>query len=240
MAALLPASLHAAPGGDPPKAGMAVWDTTQPAGALKVPTDLGQKNWLALPGTADAFTGDAVLSNGRLVMVLRNNESSVEILALKPGAIASRMRLQLLERRRRARRPPGTPGPDRKHQGGGLSRSGFHHGQGNAALGPVSLQAGRGDHPDRTARRGGQAAPRMSGPFRDPARFLRGRHRPGRRQAAAVAEQRRSAERELYPAPYRGRRCHRHVRLRKPPAGRARQASGERRQTHRRRFGHRL
>jgi hypothetical protein len=89
--------VHAAQPGDQPKSGMAVWDTIKPAGPFTTSADLGQEPWVPLQGkTADKFTGDAVISNGRIAIVMRQQESALEVYALKPGVVARRMRLQLL------------------------------------------------------------------------------------------------------------------------------------------------
>ena len=70
---LMTSTLHAQ-AVDQPK-GMAVWDTNKPAGLLVWPTELGKSQWTVLAGkTVDSFSGDAVLSNGRIVVVLRKQD----------------------------------------------------------------------------------------------------------------------------------------------------------------------
>jgi len=106
VAFLLSLSLLAAAGGSEgaeppeikPKLGLTVWDTGKPAGAALAPTALAGKNeWtaIAVDKTADSFQGDAVLSNGRIVVVLRQQDSAVEVHALNPEGAISRLRLRL-------------------------------------------------------------------------------------------------------------------------------------------------
>lgn len=86
-------------GDSKPKAGMAVWDSTQatsatlPAGALA-----GKLTWTAVAQgtTATTFRGDAVVSNGRIVTVARRQEAAIDVYALKPDGLVSRVRLRLL------------------------------------------------------------------------------------------------------------------------------------------------
>jgi len=58
----------------------------------------GKENWTAIPvgDRVDSFKGDAVLDNGRIVAVLRKQDSAVEVHAAKPGGAVSRLRLRLL------------------------------------------------------------------------------------------------------------------------------------------------
>ncbi len=82
-----------------PKAGIVVWDTGQPSAAALAPAALAGKNdWTAIPleKTADSFQGDAVLSNGRIVAVLRQKDATVEVHAVKPNGAVARLRLRLL------------------------------------------------------------------------------------------------------------------------------------------------
>ena len=81
------------------RTGMSVWDTIRPsAEALPLAALAGKEDWIAiLPGaTPDSFKGDAVLSNGRIVAVLRQQASAVELHAVKPGGSVARLRLRLL------------------------------------------------------------------------------------------------------------------------------------------------
>jgi hypothetical protein len=81
-----------------PKTGLIVWDTGQPSKEALAPAALvGKNDWTAIPTdkTADAFKGDAVLSNGRIVAVLRQHDDAVEVSAVKPDGAVSRLRLRL-------------------------------------------------------------------------------------------------------------------------------------------------
>jgi hypothetical protein len=81
-----------------PRTGITVWDTGQPSVAGLPPAALaGKNNWTAIAPekTADSFRGDAVLSNGRIVAVLRKQDSAVEVHAVKPDGVVSRLRLRL-------------------------------------------------------------------------------------------------------------------------------------------------
>ncbi len=82
-----------------PRTGIIVWDTGRPAAEALVPSALtGQNDWTAIPvgETTDSFKGDAVLSNGRVVAVLRRQDSAVEVHAVTQGGPAARLRLRLL------------------------------------------------------------------------------------------------------------------------------------------------
>lgn len=82
-----------------PKAGIVVWDTGKPSPAALAPAALaGQNDWKAIPPeeTAGSFGGDAVLSNGRIVAVFRQQNAAVEVHAVKGGGAVARIRLQLL------------------------------------------------------------------------------------------------------------------------------------------------
>src|SRR4051794_19946628 len=73
-----------------PKAGLMVWDTRQQASEAITPLALGGTNqWTAISSnkTHDAFEGDAVLSNGRLVAVVRKQDAAVEVHAFQPTGI---------------------------------------------------------------------------------------------------------------------------------------------------------
>jgi hypothetical protein len=76
------------------RTGIAVWDTGQPAPAV---LPLAKNNWTAIPleKTADAFMGDAVLSNGRIALVLRQRAAAVEVHAVKTDGAVGRIRLRL-------------------------------------------------------------------------------------------------------------------------------------------------
>ena len=76
------------------RTGIAVWDTGQAAPAV---LPLAKNNWTAIPleKTADAFMGDAVLSNGRIALVLRQRAAAVEVHAVKTDGAVARIRLCL-------------------------------------------------------------------------------------------------------------------------------------------------
>jgi hypothetical protein len=81
-------------GAENTKAGMAVWDT----GRAAAPVHLGDKDgWTAIAprSVAVSFKGDAVLTNGRIAVVLRTRDATLEIHALRPEATAARVRLRL-------------------------------------------------------------------------------------------------------------------------------------------------
>jgi hypothetical protein len=104
---LLPLSFAAAVRGDQPGAGpllkpgaaVAVWDTGEPsAGTLDLAAPGTAKAWapIATGSLADAFRGDAVLGNGRIVAVLRKQAATLEVHSLTPGGAPARLRLRLL------------------------------------------------------------------------------------------------------------------------------------------------
>jgi hypothetical protein len=80
--------------GVPARSGIVVWDTGQPAPAV---LPLSKNDWTnILPETtADAFQGDAVLSNGRIAAVLRQKDAAVEVHAVKPDGAIARVQLRL-------------------------------------------------------------------------------------------------------------------------------------------------
>ena len=82
-----------------PRTGITVWDTGRPAAEALAPAALAGKNdWAAIPPgeTADSLKGDAVLSNGRIVALLRQQGSAVEVHAVERGGTAARLRLRLM------------------------------------------------------------------------------------------------------------------------------------------------
>jgi hypothetical protein len=82
-----------------PRSGIIVWDTGTPTAEALAPVSLeGKNDWLAIPvgETTDSLKGDAVLSNGRMVAVLRKQGSAVEVHAVKHGGTAARLRLRLM------------------------------------------------------------------------------------------------------------------------------------------------
>jgi hypothetical protein len=82
-----------------PRSAMIVWDTGRPTAETLAPAALeGKNDWLVIPvgETTDSLKGDAVLSNGRIVVVLRKQGSAVEVHAVKYGGTAARLRLRLI------------------------------------------------------------------------------------------------------------------------------------------------
>jgi hypothetical protein len=80
------------------KPGLSVWDTGQPSAAALAPAALAGKNdWktFALDQTAETFQGDAVVTNGRLAAVIRQQDAAVEVHAVKPDGAVARLRLRL-------------------------------------------------------------------------------------------------------------------------------------------------
>src|SRR6516164_4570064 len=77
-----------------PLPGVAAWDTRRPVPAV---LPLAKNEWSVIPlgRTADAFKGDAVLSKGRIVAVLRRKDAAVEVHAVKRDGAISRVRLRL-------------------------------------------------------------------------------------------------------------------------------------------------
>src|SRR5262245_21669457 len=70
-----------------PRSGLTVWDTGKPsAAALNSATLAGKHAWSAIPTerTAETFKGDAVVSNGRIVAVLRQQDSALAVHAVNP------------------------------------------------------------------------------------------------------------------------------------------------------------
>jgi hypothetical protein len=87
---------QSSPGGR--KTAITVWDTGRPTAQALDPVVLAGKNdWIAIPTDqkVDAFKGDAVLSNGPIIAVLRSQEAAVEVHAVKPNGAVARLRLRL-------------------------------------------------------------------------------------------------------------------------------------------------
>jgi hypothetical protein len=81
------------------QAGIAVWDTLRPAEGPLAPEALAAKaGWAPVPAekTAEAFTGDAVLGNGRILAVVRQQAAGVDLYALGGAGAVSGARLTLL------------------------------------------------------------------------------------------------------------------------------------------------
>jgi hypothetical protein len=82
-----------------PKTAITVWDTGRPsAESLPAEAVAGKNDWIAIPAeqTADSFKGDAVISNGRIIAVLRKQGAAVEVHPIKPAGGTVRLRLRLL------------------------------------------------------------------------------------------------------------------------------------------------
>ena len=82
-----------------PRLAVTVWDTGRPSEQALAPAALaGRNDWTVIPRgrKADAFQGDAVVTNGRIIAVLRRQDSAVEVHAVKPDGAAARLRLRLL------------------------------------------------------------------------------------------------------------------------------------------------
>jgi hypothetical protein len=78
------------------RSGIVVWDTGKSAQAIAPASLLGKNDWTVMPQDKQAaFQGDAVLTNGRIAAVLRQNEGAVEVYAVKPDGAVARLRLRL-------------------------------------------------------------------------------------------------------------------------------------------------
>jgi hypothetical protein len=79
-----------------PKAGIAVWDSGQHPAVLSSAALAGKNDWTIAAGkTADAFQGDAVLSNGRIVAVVSKRDGSVAVHGMQTDRVPMRMTLRL-------------------------------------------------------------------------------------------------------------------------------------------------
>ncbi len=83
-----------------PASGLIVWDTGKPSAEALAPAAFaGEIKWPHIPQdkTADSFKGDAVISNGRIIAVLRKQASAVEVYAVKPDhSVVARLGLRLV------------------------------------------------------------------------------------------------------------------------------------------------
>src|SRR5437773_5185463 len=82
-----------------PRVGLSVWDTSQTNAQQLAPETLEEKNGWKAVGTADtahAFQGDAVISNGRLLAVARQQGTGIELYSLGSGKPVYRGRLVLV------------------------------------------------------------------------------------------------------------------------------------------------
>ncbi|MBM3996351.1 MAG: hypothetical protein FJ303_19695 [Planctomycetes bacterium] len=80
--------------GDAKTRGLAVWDTRTPAPALLRLN--GKNNWQQLDKANDVFKGDAIVSNGRIAVVLRRGDAIMEIHAIRTDGAVARSRARLL------------------------------------------------------------------------------------------------------------------------------------------------
>jgi hypothetical protein len=82
---------------DKPKSALTVWDTVQTPVELTPAALAGKNSWKIIPAdkAADSFWGDAVVSNGRIAVVLRKGDSAVDVHAVKPDGVPPRLRLRL-------------------------------------------------------------------------------------------------------------------------------------------------
>jgi hypothetical protein len=83
---------------DPKMRGLAVWDTERPSAAALTPEALAGKNgWTALPTEKTAsFKGDAILSNGRVLIVLRKQGAALEVYSARADGLVARLNLRAL------------------------------------------------------------------------------------------------------------------------------------------------
>jgi hypothetical protein len=83
-----------------PRAGIAVWDTGHPSTSPLEPAALiARAGWTQVPATQTAatFRGDAAMSNGRVMVVVRGHDGpAAEVFALGPRGPVARARLSLL------------------------------------------------------------------------------------------------------------------------------------------------
>ena len=77
---------------------IAVWDTARPSEEPLTPSALAEKNgWISIPlhKTVMFFQGDAILSNGRILLVARKGGTAVEVYAVGFAGPVARARLRL-------------------------------------------------------------------------------------------------------------------------------------------------
>jgi hypothetical protein len=78
---------------------IAVWDTERPAVDRLTSADLASRDrWTKIPRNQklSSFQGDAILSNGRVLAVLRKRGVAVDVYSIEPTATVPRVRLELL------------------------------------------------------------------------------------------------------------------------------------------------
>src|SRR5438105_4467560 len=84
--------------GKNPQQNVAIWDTGKTSGEpLAVEAVAAQQGWALVPAksTPAGFQGDAVLGNGRILLVVRKQAPAAEVYALGPNGPAARLRLGL-------------------------------------------------------------------------------------------------------------------------------------------------
>ena len=77
---------------------ISVWDTARSSAEPLAPSALAEKSgWISIPlqKTVKSFEGDAVLSNGRILLVARKRDTAVEVYSVGPAGTAARLRLCL-------------------------------------------------------------------------------------------------------------------------------------------------
>jgi hypothetical protein len=82
-----------------PRTGITVWDTVNPSAQALSPHS-AKDGWSTIPqgSTADSFKGDAVVDNGKIIAVLRKQDSAFDVHSARSGDGAARMRLRLLKK----------------------------------------------------------------------------------------------------------------------------------------------
>jgi hypothetical protein len=87
--------------GDTPKfrQAMAVWDTKEPSARALTASELtARQGWteISSPAAAHAFQGDAVVTNGRILVAVRKRAAAAEVYTLGEKGIVERLGLHLL------------------------------------------------------------------------------------------------------------------------------------------------
>ena len=81
---------------EPARTGMSVWETGAAIGEPLSPDAIAAKaGWTAVSGPAPSFKGDAVVSNGRILAVFRNQSGSVDLYSVAARQAAIRAHLVL-------------------------------------------------------------------------------------------------------------------------------------------------
>ncbi len=84
----------------PQAAGLSAWDTAGPSATPLTPGALSERSgWAPIPRdqTLPSFKGDAVLTNGRLVLVVRREATGPEVYTTGPGGAVSRAVLRIAD-----------------------------------------------------------------------------------------------------------------------------------------------